>query len=124
MPWAKARGLMRVVLADYVAGRTGLELRARFASWAAVAGFVYATRGGIAVALDERGRVAAALDITARRVRPPGLQERRVARSVPRVHTHGFAQSDGTWRCIQDYYVGGDTPGTGCGQLWKEADED
>jgi hypothetical protein len=110
----------RAILDDYRAGTSGGALHARFAEWAAAAGLTYVVRHGVAVALDETERVVAALDLNPH---PGGQVTRRVrsvGRRVRRVHTHGFAQVDGTWRCIADFHADGDAPDTGCGLTWEE----
>jgi hypothetical protein len=112
----------QAVLDDYRAGTSGGALRARFAEWAAAAGLTYVVRHGVAAALDDTGRVVAALDLNPH---PGGQVKRRVrsvGRRVRRVHTHGFAQVEGTWRCIADFHADGDAPETGCGLTWEEAD--
>ena len=114
--------LFKAVLDDCRAGAAGLALRTGIVAWAAAAGLTYVCRHGIAVALDASGRVVAAVDTNPHDPRPPTRRPRSRGRGVRRVHTHGFAQVEGTWTCVQDYYAAGDTPEGGCGRTWDEAD--
>lgn len=36
-------------------------------------------------------------------------------------HVHGWARTDGVWRCVQDHYAMGFKPETGCNATWDEA---
>jgi hypothetical protein len=112
----------RAILDDYRAGTSGGALHTRFAEWAAAAGLTYVVRHGVAVALDETERVAAALDLNPHAGGQVTRRVRSAGRRVRRVHTHGFAQVEGTWRCIADFHADGDAPETGCGLTWEEAD--
>lgn len=112
--------LLRVALNSYVAGGQGPALRATFGRWTVASGFAYENRGGVAVALDESGRVVAAIDTHA----PATVTQHRSTRlrTLRRAHTHGWARVGGNWTCVRDFYEPGGAPGTGCGQIWDEAD--
>lgn len=43
------------------------------------------------------------------------------SRSKRTGHTHGWALVDGEWRCVQDYYLPGNAPETGCSVAWRAA---
>jgi hypothetical protein len=40
------------------------------------------------------------------------------SRQAPTEHICGWAELDGTWRCVADFYAVGDAPETGCGATW------
>ena len=107
---------LTAVLRDYVAGAGGSALRTGFASWAAAVGFTVEHRVGLDVALNESGRVVAAMETRGHIGRPVRRQEHSRGRGVRRAHTHGFARAEGTGTCVQDYCARDAAAESGCGQ--------
>ena len=113
------RSALKAVLDELRCWRLRRPSTTGFASWAEAAGFTYANRRGVAVALDEPGRVVAAMDLSS----TPGPSTRGVtvrAERGRRVHTHGFAVEVRRMDLVQDYYAIGIKPERECGETWQE----
>jgi hypothetical protein len=98
------------LLDTYLAGAVGSRLRHAFGNWART----LEDRRGVVVALDESGRVVAAMDTLA----PLDSRSSPPDRAPLRTHAHGWAPVGGAWTCVQDYHADGEAPETGCGQVY------
>lgn len=116
--------LLHRVFDSYCEVGPGRATSLAFTTWASAAGYTAAVVPGVIIARDATECVVAAITtIVPTQVGPRRRRARRAGPSRPAVHTCGWAQVGGEWRCLQDYYAVGEAPETSCGATWKATPE-